>query len=39
MATCDKLPSGVDLAVFDYTVNSGHIRAVRHLSRMCRMLY
>lgn len=31
MAACDKLPSGVDLAVFDYTVNSGYIRAVRHL--------
>lgn len=34
----DKLPKGVDLAVFDYAVNSGVSRAVRDLQRVigCR---
>lgn len=28
---CDQLPSGIDYAVFDYAVNSGPTRAIKHL--------
>lgn len=28
---CDQLPSGIDYAVFDYAVNSGPARAIKHL--------
>lgn len=30
---CDQLPSGLDYAVFDYAVNSGPSRAIKHLQR------
>jgi lysozyme family protein len=30
---CDDLPSGVDYAVFDYSVNSGPVRAAKALQR------
>jgi lysozyme family protein len=33
-ARCDDLPVGVDLAVFDYAVNSGVSRAVKDLQRV-----
>ncbi len=33
----DDLPVGVDAAVFDYAVNSGPTRAVRHLQRVLRI--
>jgi lysozyme family protein len=32
---CDRLPSGVDYAVFDYGVNSGVARAGKVLRRVC----
>jgi lysozyme family protein len=30
----DGLPSGIDLAVFDFAVNSGPARAIQHLQRL-----
>ena len=33
-AKCDHLPSGLDLAVFDWSVNSGVGRAVKKLQKM-----
>ena len=33
-AKCDQLPSGLDLAVFDWSVNSGVGRAVKKLQKM-----
>jgi lysozyme family protein len=30
---CDQLPSGIDYAVFDYAVNSGPARAIKHLQQ------
>lgn len=33
-APCDRLPSGVDYAIFDYSVNSGRSRAVADLQRV-----
>jgi lysozyme family protein len=30
---CDQLPSGIDYAVFDYAVNSGPSRAIKHLQQ------
>lgn len=30
---CDQLPSGLDYAVFDYAVNSGPSRAIKHLQQ------
>lgn len=33
-ARCDELPVGVDYCVFDYAVNSGVNRAVRHLQEV-----
>lgn len=30
----DQLPAGIDLAVFDYAVNSGPSRAVKHLQKI-----
>jgi lysozyme family protein len=30
----DLMPSGVDLALFDYAVNSGHGRAIRHFQEV-----
>jgi lysozyme family protein len=33
-AKCDQLPSGLDLAVFDWAVNSGTGRAVKKLQKM-----
>ena len=33
-AKCDQLPSGLDLAVFDWSVNSGGGRAVKKLQKM-----
>lgn len=30
----DELPSGVDLATFDFSVNSGHSRAAKYLQRL-----
>lgn len=34
MVACDRLPAGVDLAVFDYAVNSGVDRASRALQKV-----
>jgi len=31
----DDLPGGVDLATFDFSVNSGHARAAKYLQRLC----
>jgi lysozyme family protein len=31
---CDKLPAGLDYAVFDFGVNSGNSRAVKYLQRL-----
>lgn len=30
----DKLPSGIDYALFDFAVNSGHTRAVKYIQRL-----
>ncbi|MHB2169975.1 glycoside hydrolase family 108 protein [Alsobacter sp. R-9] len=34
LAGCDDMPSGIDLALFDYAVNSGVTRAVRDFQRV-----
>lgn len=31
---CDELPNGIDIAVFDYAVNSGPLRAISALQRL-----
>jgi lysozyme family protein len=33
-AKCPRLPLGVDLAVFDFAVNSGPATAIRHLQKV-----
>lgn len=34
LAGCDRLPSGIDLFVFDFAVNSGVSRSVKYLQRV-----
>lgn len=34
MARCDELPAPLDLAVFDFGVNSGPTRAIKHLQKV-----
>jgi lysozyme family protein len=35
---CDALPVGIDLALFDYAVNSGPVRAIKSLQGKCRLV-
>lgn len=36
-AGCDRLPAGLDLHVFDFAVNAGPGRAVKHLQRILKV--